>query len=135
VVVSEVPVKELLSLARDAKQNIDIHPGLQGLVGINAINETLPGILDRISKQVNMRFRLEGQTIIVSPGSALPENVQVDYVNVTRETTSTIGVSGLIQGSGGSGGASGGAGGGGGGAGGGGRDQRIFNRGQDGLQQ
>ena len=35
VVVHEVPVKELLlALARDTKQNIDIHPGLSGLVGL-----------------------------------------------------------------------------------------------------
>lgn len=51
VVVNEVPVKELLfALARDTKQNIDIHPGLAGLVSLNAINETLPAILDRLSK-------------------------------------------------------------------------------------
>ena len=68
VVVNEVPVKELLfALARDTKQNIDIHPGLTGLVTLNAINETLPAILDRISKQVNLRYRTEGNTIIVSP--------------------------------------------------------------------
>ena len=119
VVVSEVPVKELLfALARDTKQNVDIHPGLQGLVSINAINETLPGILDRISKQVNMRYRLEGQTIIISPDAPFMKTYMVNYVNMTRETTSTIGVSGLIQGSsGGGGGTSGGGGGGGGGGG------------------
>ena len=118
VVVSEVPVKELLfALARDTKQNIDIHPGLQGLVSLNAINETLPGILERISKQTNLRFRLEGQTIIVSPDVPFMKTYKVNYVNMSRETTSTIGVSGLIQGSasggstgGGTGGASGGAG-------------------------
>ncbi len=118
VVVSEVPVKELLfALARDTKQNIDIHPGLQGLVSINAINETLPGILERISKQVNMRYRLEGQTIIISPDVPFMKTYKINYVNMTRETTSQIGVSGLIQGSTGGGGGS--TGGGGGGAGGG----------------
>src|SRR5687768_5468304 len=36
VVVNEVPVKELLNaLARDTRQNIDIHPGLTGLVSLN----------------------------------------------------------------------------------------------------
>jgi general secretion pathway protein D len=123
VVVSEVPVKELLfALARDTKQNIDIHPGLQGLVSLNAINETLPGILDRISKQVNMRFKIDGQTIIVSPDAPYMKTYKVNYVNMSRETTSTIGVSGQIQGSasGGSGGSGGGTSGGtGGGAGGG----------------
>lgn len=115
VVVSEVPVKELLfALARDTKQNIDIHPGLQGLVSLNAINETLPGILDRISKQVNMRFKIDGQTVIVSPDAPYMKTYKVNYVNMTRETTSEIGVTGQIQGgaSSGGGGAGGGAGGG-----------------------
>jgi MSHA type pilus biogenesis protein MshL len=98
VVVNEVPVKELLfALARDTKQNIDIHPGLQGLVSLNAINETLPAILDRVSKQVNMRYRVEGNSITVSPDSAYMKTYRVNYVNMTRETTSTIGVSGQIQ--------------------------------------
>jgi len=109
VVVSEVPVKELLfALARDTKQNIDIHPGLQGLVSLNAINETLPGILDRISKQVNMRFKIDGQTVIVSPDAPYMKTYKVNYVNMTRETTSEIGVTGQIQGGSSSGGGAGG---------------------------
>ena len=98
VVVNEVPVKELLfALARDTKQNIDIHPGLTGLVSLNAINETLPAILDRVSKQVNMRYRIEANSIIVSPDTAYMKTYRVNYVNMTRETTSSIGVSGQIQ--------------------------------------
>lgn len=98
VVVHEVPVKELLqALARDTKQNIDIHAGLTGLVSLNAINETLPAILERISKQVNMRYRTEGNTIIVSPDAAYVKTYRVNYVNMTRDTTSTIGVTGEIS--------------------------------------
>ncbi len=97
VVVHEVPVKELLlALARDTKENIDIHPGLQGLVSLNAIDETLPAILDRISRQVNMRYRVEGKTIVVSPDTPYLKTYKVDYVNMTRDTTSTIAVSGQI---------------------------------------
>ena len=110
VVVNEVPVKELLlALARDTKQNIDIHPGLQGLVSLNAINETLPAILDRVSKQVNMRYRIEANSIIVSPDAAFMKTYKVNYVNMTRETTSTIGVSGQIGSTAGGGASSGGA--------------------------
>ncbi len=117
VVVNEVPVKELLfALARDTKQNIDIHPGLAGLVSLNAINETLPAILDRISKQVNLRYRIEANSIIISPDTAFMKIYKVNYVNMTRETTSTIGVSGQIQ-SGGAAGAGAGAASGGGAAG------------------
>jgi general secretion pathway protein D len=97
VVVHEVPVKELLlALARDTKENIDIHPGLQGLVSLNAIDETLPAILDRVAKQVNMRYRVEGKTIMVQPDTPYLKTYQVNYVNMTRDTNSTISVSGQI---------------------------------------
>jgi len=101
VVVDEVPVKELLfALARDTKQNIDIYPGLQGLVSLNAINETLPAILDRIANQVNLRYRIEGNIIIVTPDTPYTKTYRINYVNVARDTTSTIGVSGQITSSG-----------------------------------
>jgi MSHA type pilus biogenesis protein MshL len=93
VVVTEVPVKELLfSLARDTKLNIDVHPNIQGVVTLNAINETLPAILDRIANQVNIRYRLEGSTLIVSPDTPFLKSYQVNYVNLSRKTTSSIGV-------------------------------------------
>jgi len=97
VVVNEVPIKELLfALARDTKQNIDIHPGLQGLVSLNAIDETLPAILDRIAKQGNLRWRQDGRTIQVSPDVPYVKTYKVDYVNVSRDTQSTAGVQGLV---------------------------------------
>ncbi len=97
VVVNEVPVKELLlALARDTRQNIDIHPALQGLVSLNAIDETLPAILDRLTRQVNLRYRQEGTTLAVTPDSPYLKIYRVDYVNMTRDTNSSIGVSGQI---------------------------------------
>jgi general secretion pathway protein D len=116
VVVSDVPVKELLiALARDTKQNIDIHPAVTGIVSLNAIDETLPAILERVSRQVNMRYQQEGNTIFVRPDSPYVKTYRVDYVNMSRDSTSTVAVTGEIGGgisgsaSGGSGGSSGGA--------------------------
>jgi len=98
VVVNEVPAKELLlALARDTKQNIDIHPGIVGLVSLNAVNETLPSILDRISKQVNMRYRREGNAIIVSPDMPYVKTYRVPYVDMQRSSTSVVGVSGQVS--------------------------------------
>jgi general secretion pathway protein D len=98
VVVHEVPVKDLLfALARDTKQNIDVHPGVQGLVSLNAIDETLPAILERVSQQVNIRYRNEGKTIVVMPDSPYFKTYRVNYVNVSRDTTASIGVSGDIS--------------------------------------
>lgn len=108
VVVQEVPVKELLfSLSRDTKQNIDVHPGIQGLVTMNAIDETLPAILERISQQINMRYRTEGKTIVVVPDTPYFKTYRINYVNMNRDTTSSIGVSGEISGASATGGAGG----------------------------
>ena len=43
-----------------------------------------------------MRYRLEGNTIVVSPDTPYVKTYRVNYVNMTRETTSNIGVSGEI---------------------------------------
>jgi general secretion pathway protein D len=107
VVVNEVPVKDLLfALARDSKQNIDVHPGIQGLVTLNAVNETLPAILERISKQVEMRYRIEGNSIVVSPDTPYFKVYRVNYINMQRDSTSSIGASGQITGQSTSGGGS-----------------------------
>lgn len=97
VVVNEVPVKELLqALARDTRQNIDIHPALQGSVSMNAIDETLPAILERMAKQVSLRYRQDGGTILVTPDTPYMKTYRIGYVNMTRDTVSSIGVSGEI---------------------------------------
>ena len=98
VVVQDVPVKELLqALARDSGENIDIHPALHGTVSLNAIDETLPAILERVARQVSLRYRTEGGTLIVGPDTPYLKTYRVDYVNMVRDTTSSIAVSGQID--------------------------------------
>jgi general secretion pathway protein D len=108
VVVNEVPAKELLfALARDSRLNVDVHPSIQGVVTLNAVNETLPAILDRLARQVNLRYKLEGNALVVMPDSPHLKTYRVNYVNVSRNTSSMIGVATQIA-SAGSGGATGG---------------------------
>ena len=91
VVVNNVQVKDLLfALARDAKVNVDIHPGITGVVSLNAINQTLPQLLTRISKQVDMRFELDGPNLSVMPDSPFLKHYKVDYVNMSRTVTGTV---------------------------------------------
>jgi MSHA type pilus biogenesis protein MshL len=52
---------------------------------------------------VSMRYRVEGNTIIVSPDVSYVKTYRVGYVNMVRDTNSTIGVSGEISASGGTG--------------------------------
>lgn len=98
VVVNEVPVKELLfALARDAKVNVDIHPNIDGVVTINAVEQTLPQILSRISNQVDMRYVREGGNLIISRDTPFLRTYKVDYVNLARDTESSSTVSTQIS--------------------------------------
>jgi len=109
VVVNNVKVQDLLfALARDAKINVDVHNDLQGTVTLNAIDQTLPQILNRLSKQVDLRWELDGQNLAVMRDTPFLHNYKVDYVNMKRDTTGSINVSGEIAGAGiGAGGSSG----------------------------
>ena len=93
VTVNNVPVQELLfAISRDTKVNIDIHPDINGRVTLNAIDQTLKQILTRISKQVDVRWELDGPNIVVKPDSPFLKIYKVDYVNMQRDSTSSIGV-------------------------------------------
>ena len=110
VVVNNVKVHDLLfALARDAKLNVDIHPGIDGEVTLNAIDQTLPQLLTRISKQVDMRFELDGPNLAVMPDSPFLKHYKVDYVNMARTVTGTVSASTQINTSISGGGGSGGA--------------------------
>ncbi len=103
VVVNKVPAGELLfSLARDTQLNVDIHPDIDGFVSLNAINQTLPQILDRIAKQVSLRYQLDGSTLVLQPDAPYWKNYAVDYVNMARDTVSEVGVATQISTTGGS---------------------------------
>jgi MSHA biogenesis protein MshL len=93
VVVTEVPVKDMLfALARDARLNVDIHPGVGGTVTLNAIDQTLPQILDRIARQTDVRFTQDGDTLQVEPDTAFLRSYKIDYVNMGRNNTSNVSV-------------------------------------------
>jgi general secretion pathway protein D len=102
VVVNEVPVKDLLfSIARDTQYNIDLFPGISGNVTLNAVNEPLPSILDRIARQANLRYEMNGRTVSIMPDSPFVKTYSVNYVNVARNTTSSVGVAAEIASTGG----------------------------------
>ncbi|GAB5605445.1 pilus (MSHA type) biogenesis protein MshL [Sideroxyarcus sp. TK5] len=108
VVVTNLPAREILfALARDANINIDIHGGIDGVVTLNAINQTLPQILDRISKQVDMRYELKDGLLVVMPDAPFLKSYKIDYVNMARDAdggiSNTTQVGGSSTGTGGGG--------------------------------
>ncbi|WP_461586102.1 Type II secretory pathway component PulD [Thiobacillus sp.] len=102
VVVNDVPVKDLLfSIARDTQYNIDLHPGISGNVSLNAVQEPLPAILERIARQADLRYEMNGRTVSIMPDSPYVKTYTVNYVNVARNTTSSVGVAAQIASTGG----------------------------------
>ena len=92
VVVNNVNVQTLLfALARDAKLNLDVHPGITGVVTLNALDQTIYELLDRIARQVDMRYELEGKNLFVLPDAPFLRLYKVDYLNITRDSTSSTG--------------------------------------------
>ncbi len=105
VVVNKTSVQDLLFvIARDAKLNIDIHPGISGYVTMSALDQTLVEILDRISRQVDLRYELEGQNLTVLPDSPFLKHYKVEYPNIKRTVTTSLLSTTSVSGSGGSGG-------------------------------
>jgi len=85
VVVNSVSAQDLLfALARDARLNIDIHPGISGNVTLNAVDQTLPQLLERISRQVSMRYELNGANLLVLPDAPFLRTYLVDSLSATR---------------------------------------------------
>ncbi len=111
VVVNEVPVRSLLfALARDAKLNVDIHPSISGSVTLNAISQTMPQLLERISQQVSLRYTFDDGLIAILPDDPYPLVYKIDYVNLNRDTVTSLSLASEISTSGRSGAAQGGGG-------------------------
>jgi len=91
VVVNGVSAKDLLfSMARDAKINLDIHEDIKSKVTLNAIDQTLPQILERIAQQADIRYAIEENTLRVRADHPYLETYVVDYVNISRESKGII---------------------------------------------
>ena len=99
VVMRDVAVQDLLfALARDAKLNIDIHPQITGTVTMNVNDQTLVEILDRVARQVDLRYDINGKNLSIQPDLPYLRNYRIDYPNIQRESKSAIGSSSSVGG-------------------------------------
>ena len=101
VVVNEVPVRELLfALARDARVNIDIAPDISGLVTMNAVEQTLPQLLQRIVRQSGLRYLMEDGNVLILPDEPYFRTYRIDYLDMARDTSHIVEVGTQIAGAG-----------------------------------
>jgi len=94
VIVNQVPVRELLfSMARDAELNLDIDNNIKGKVTMNAIDQTLPQILERLMRQTNINYRMEDETLFIMQDKPYLHFYEVSYLNMSRMSEGSVEVS------------------------------------------
>ena len=94
VSVEDVPAGELLfALARDAGLDIDVDPGIEGRITMNAVDEPLPDLLRRISRHAALRVEIEDGVLAARRDEPVLRAYPIDYVSVARdvETVNEVG--------------------------------------------
>ena len=91
LVVDDVPVDELLfALARDADIEVDIAGDIAGTVTLNAVEQPLPRLLERIAAQAPIRYRLTPGHLEIAADEPYLETYTVPYVSVERASDAKI---------------------------------------------
>ena len=89
----------LLALARDARLNLDLHPGIGGKVTLHAVDQPLAHILERIARQHDLRYEISDNSLSVLPDAPYLAHYQVDYPNLSRNASTQVGSNAQIAGS------------------------------------
>lgn len=86
-----VPVSELLyTLSVDAKKELDLDSSLKANVTINAVNQTLESILQRIAEQAGATYQVFNNVISVKKDNPYWHTYRIDYVNISKEIKDTM---------------------------------------------
>ncbi|MGC9386931.1 MAG: hypothetical protein ACP5D0_08295, partial [Hydrogenovibrio sp.] len=86
----KVPAAELLfNLAKTAGMQLDLSASVSGRVTINAIDQPLEQILQRVAQQLDVLYEVDGDVITVKPDTPFWKSYEVDYVNVTKRIQDT----------------------------------------------
>lgn len=87
----DAPVHEIIyRLSEMSGYEVDIWPGVEGKLTINAINQPLKSILKRISDQLDLIVVVEQDLIQVKPDKAFWKHYRIDYVNIKRSSRDSI---------------------------------------------
>lgn len=87
----DAPVHEIIyRLSEMSGYEVDIWPGVEGKLTINAINQPLKSILTRISDQLDLVVDIDKEVIQVKPDRAYWKHYRIDYVNIKRSSRDSI---------------------------------------------
>jgi len=98
LVVHDAPVQEvLMAIARESGLNIDVHPALRGKVSLHAIQQSVPSIMARMAKQLDMYYEWSNGVWFVTPDMPVIRSYKLNVVNMSCDTTGYIGVASEIN--------------------------------------
>ena len=91
VLVENVSIRTVLtSLADQAQVNLDVDPFLDGPVNLSAYDQTLTEILERLSRQLPIRYERIGETLVVLRDNYYVKQYYLHYPDLTRTFSSTL---------------------------------------------
>ena len=91
VLVENVSIRTVLtSLADQAQVNLDVDPFLDGPVNLSAYDQTLTEILERLSRQLPIRYERIGETLVVLRDTYYTKQYYLHYPDLTRTFTTTL---------------------------------------------
>lgn len=94
VVVNDVDLRELLfALSRDASLNIDIAPDIEGTITLNAVDQSLSQILDRIVNFSDIRYSIKNDVLVIEKDSPYFVHYDIGYLNMGRSSESFVSIS------------------------------------------
>ena len=87
--VDNISVRRVLqSLADQAQVNLDFDPSIDGPISLNAYGQTLSEILERIARQLPIRFERIGETIVMVRDDFYIKQYSINYPDLARSYTS-----------------------------------------------
>lgn len=94
VVVNNVDLRELLfALSRDAEIDIDIDSEVSGTITMNAVDQTLFQILDRIVGLSDIRYKMKHKAIVIERDAPYFVHYDIGYLNMGRSSSSSVSIS------------------------------------------
>lgn len=82
----------LYSIAAQSNYQLQINGELAGRATIRAARNTLPELLQQLSKQAHFSWAIEAPKILIWSGEAYRFSYSVDYLNIQRSTRSSVGL-------------------------------------------
>lgn len=100
-VVYDGSVRELLlRLSDQAALNLDIDTGVDGYIQISAYDQTIGQILERLKKQLPIRYETIGDTLIILNDESYVKQYHLSFPDLTRSYSSSVDGSTPTSGSG-----------------------------------